>query len=171
MPPRAKTILRESLSDIDAGRWCQSDLAIQEYVPDNGDERPTDKLMGCAIGLVAMHGGVGKRGTLLYVNPETGVEERVAVFYPDYPETNSPRGVLTAVDALYAALPKSKRLTDEQIDRKVEQMQKDGKAPDYTCDISALEVKISAIVDHNDKGSTSRLKARRWFADAFELVS
>ena len=90
--PSAKTILKKSIKDIEAGQWCQGDL-YKERDPDTGTPYP--KLHACAVGLVAMHG-------------LDGIQEGDK-FYFDYPTEMSPEPVRTALRALYDALPKGRK--------------------------------------------------------------
>lgn len=77
----AKEILEASLNDIEEGRWVCSRLATSTIDGEvyDGCYIPKDDPMGCALGLVATHGGHGRYDTL-EVN---GVEWES--FIPAYP--------------------------------------------------------------------------------------
>lgn len=77
----AREILQASLEDIEDGRWICSKLACStigdKYF--EGHYIPKDEPMGCALGLIATHGGHGKSETLTVA----GVEWES--FIPAYP--------------------------------------------------------------------------------------
>jgi hypothetical protein len=151
----ARTILRKSLEDIEAGHWKRGHLAVIPAAAFNGEfyedgdavgndvvvyvKDACDVQMGCAVGLVAMYGGIGeplKRG----------------FFQPEYPSRarNKVPGVEQALRALYDALPARRRYED-------------------SADL-ALDDLEYAVIDYNDERHVSKKTAANWFRKALEIV-
>jgi hypothetical protein len=80
----AKGILEASLRDIEEGRWTCKVLANSsiEGHKFEGHFIPKDDPMGCALGLISMHGGHGKETTVTVA----GIE--FEAFIPAYPNAN-----------------------------------------------------------------------------------
>lgn len=91
--PTAKTILKKSIEDIEAGHWCQGNI---------GQRNGTTE--ACAVGLLSMHADYGNR--------------KGKWFYPRYPDANAPAGTRKALAALHSVLPKDRKSeweTDEDL--------------------------------------------------------
>lgn len=95
MPRTARQILTRAIRDIEEGHWKKGTL-IEDGPGAPSESIPTKKCdvyMGCALGLIAMHGGHGSE--------IMGGE----YFRVEYPHDNAPVGVQKAVRALHAAVP------------------------------------------------------------------
>ncbi len=166
----ATRILEESIKDIAAGYWCKSHLAkYGEGVDDGGNVcdfspddvftettenwqsfSPYEKPMGCALGLIAMYGGIGEP----FKQKVDGVW--LEGFCPTYPNDHfgitDSHPVVESLKALYEALPE---------DRKI--------VPDYgDFDIDEVE---SAVYEYNDSDDCDRPTAEAWFRRALDLVN
>lgn len=104
MARNAKQIIEKSIKDIQAGLWICNDLC---EVGENA------KMMGCAIGLVALNGGLTHTSNVSTYNTKTDEYEVVAVEYAEYPfdedewTATKRKSIRSAAFALALAVPKS----------------------------------------------------------------
>lgn len=119
----AREILEASLADIEAGKWICSQLATSTIDGEifGGCFIVEDAPMGCALGLIATHGGHGKASTLVVNGKEW------ESFTPAYPSEHAWYGgadsqedgpdasdaVLEARDALIRACGREPRGTGQ----------------------------------------------------------
>lgn len=170
----ARAILEHSLAEIEAGHWCQGMLAdLGKYKPkwskkfirisseddprdvESDDPEFLDKPMGCAIGLVATFGGVGRDITF-----SLG-ERKVTFFVPEYPDDDSPQGVKDAVRALAWAVPKRTRKRMGYTDERLEEI---GLSDHYDDNYENL------VTSYNDRRTVTRKAAAEWFRRALESL-
>jgi hypothetical protein len=159
---KATSILEASIVDIQAGLWKKSAMcivpnrAVQNGTPidDLGSDCVVDdkcgEEMGCALGLISMHGRHGRPLKNGFFEP----------FYPVDKESGdmiskTPQGVLEALEAVYAAIP-PRSLTLEDIS-------------DFE-GVARYEAMQENVIEYNDKKSTNCTRAEKWFRDAVDVA-
>lgn len=150
----AKTILKHALEDIEAGMWCKGQLAeygtcgVLRVGEDNlyclDTFEAHEKPMGCALGLLATYGGLGKEKKYKINGVVT------TFFVPTYPSFNHGREIEKALVALATAVPKSHR---------------------QGLDTQAEQSVIETIYSYNDMDHVTKDRAVRWFRKALATVS
>ncbi len=188
----AQGILEHSLQDIEAGYWksavlmefplsailkdereeyaeyLESGNLTTEFGPVEGvtiRKNTCDIPMGCALGMVAMYGGVG-----------TTDQMRPGYFAPGYPSEwinrgqKIPEAVVQAMFLLGAAIPESN--TNRRMLRDQEGLEIVGEWDQINPGIQEeiLLTVEGAITGYNDSGGTGKKKAAEWFQRAIALA-
>ena len=176
-----KSIIKASLEDIQNGQWCKGKLAElgtcavavdAKSVPYTAeidedfagrhrlwtskskleDVQKKDP-MGCAMGLIAMHAGIGKE----IVVRDRKTKEDIVFFVPRYANFKDGPGVKAAMLALYNAIPATWRKTRERYE---------GERADPTNSDHVM----GYIIGYNDD-ECDQAKAKRWFKKALDSFS
>lgn len=162
----AEQIIEWCIEDIETTHWCKGKLAEVRH---NGGE---PKGMGCALGLLALNGGLtrranrwevgdgdGRKGETwdLAVDPRTVSKARIR---PDL--IRAIRAVALAAPPLGFSLKSSTSyLADMERSRAAVVREGIRKSLDTACDM---------IISFNDNSETTRERAVEWFRDALELL-
>jgi hypothetical protein len=141
----ARQILQLSLSDIEKGKWIQSELGSCTRDGNNCER------IGCALGLVAIHGED--------YSDEYTSKGGMTTYTLKYATDNSPNAVRKAVAALAATIPAKTR---KEIVMSYEPVGDNGDHIDFLNNL---------VWSYNDRGTTTAKIAAQWFKRALKVVS
>lgn len=162
----AKGILQASIRDIEAGHWCKGALAdfpsaLKTEVKNEGEEHPLDEFnygdhmlakdpLGCALGLICLHGGEARE-----VEASNG--KTYKLYEVEQPTDSSPEPIKDAVRALASVIPKGTKAHTTYLS---------GHRPHWRL----FNDFAQAVVTYNDNRNMRRDRALVWFKNALDSL-